>query len=278
MEGGRGQRPGVVKKTPSRAQAAAAKRKNQNTTRVFYLLLALIAVGGIGYLSYLSTRKTQATFVTSPIDTTLPRVESEGYLMGSPTAPVEVMELGDFECPGCAQFNAVTEPDVRARLVQPGTVRFRYVDFPLSMHRNTWNASRAAACADEQGKFWEMHDLLFQTQVRWNGEATGNPDKVFKDLGKQLGLNQKQFNDCIDTKKYQAKIQAHERIAASRKATGTPTFFVGGLQLTSKPTYDAIKQLVDSALKKSGTPINAGGGSDTAAGKKAAASKAPARP
>lgn len=278
MEAGRGQRSGVVKKPPSRAQAAAAKRKNQNTTRVFYLLLALIAVGGISYLSYLSTRKNQATFASSPIDTTLPKVESEGYVMGSPTAPVEVMELGDFECPGCAQFNAITEPDVRTRLVQPGIVRFRYVDFPLSIHRNTWNASRAAACADEQGKFWEMHDLLFQTQDRWNGEATGNPDKVFRDLGKQLGLNQKQFNDCIDTKKYQAKIQAHERIAVSRKAGGTPTFFVGGLQLTSKPTYDAIKQLVDSALKKSGTSVNAAGGSDTAAGKKAATSKAPARP
>jgi protein-disulfide isomerase len=269
----------VVKKNPppSRAQAAA-KRKNQNTTRIFYLLIALIAVGGIGYLSYLSTRKNQATFVSSPIDTTLPKVESEGYLVGSATAPVEIMELGDFECPGCAQFNAVTEPDIRTRLIQPGIVRFRYVDFPLSIHRNTWNASRAAACADEQGRFWEMHDLLFQTQDRWNGEATGNPDKVLKDLGKQLGLNQKQFNECIDTKKYQAKIQAHEAIAMSRKARGTPTFFVGNMELTSKPTYDAIKQLVDSALKKSGTPVNTAGGSDTAAGKKAAASKAPARP
>jgi protein-disulfide isomerase len=193
------------------------------------------------------------------------------------TGPVEIVLFTDFQCPFCAQF-ARTFREFQSKGVEGVQTTVRFKHFPLNIHPAAPLAHQAALAAGEQGKFWEMHDLLFQTQDRWNGEATGNPDKVFKDLGKQLGLNQKQFNDCIDTKKYQAKIQAHERIAASRKATGTPTFFVGGLQLTSKPTYDAIKQLVDSALKKSGTPINAGAGSDTAAGKKAAASKAPARP
>ena len=81
------------------------------------------------------------------------------------------------------------------------------------MHHNTWHASRAAACADEQGKFWEFHDALYQTQDQWNGEATGNPDKFMKQFGEQLGLDAIKFNQCVDTKKTQAKVQAHYQLA-----------------------------------------------------------------
>ena len=86
------------------------------------------------------------------------------------------------------------------------------------MHTNTWNASRAAACADEQGKFWEMHDAIFANQDRWDGEATSNPDKVLKQVGAQIpGINADQLDQCIDTKKTQAKIQAHYKLAMRRQ-------------------------------------------------------------
>ena len=256
---------------PARQRTPA--RRDPKSTRIFYLALAVIAVAGIGALGYLS-RRPSAPVVTQ-VDSTLPKVQSNGYVMGSPSAPIEVIEFGDFECPQCGRWATLTEPDVRTRLVQPGIVRMRYIDFPLSMHRNTWQASRAAACADEQGKFWPMHDKLFETQDDWNGIATRNPDDVFKRLAGQLGLNQQQFDQCVDTRKYQAKIQAHEALALQRRAEGTPTFIIGNQMVTQALTYDEFKKMVDQALTKSGAPLRTPVESGATKGATKGARKAP---
>jgi protein-disulfide isomerase len=249
VETGRGRKPGVVK----------ASKKASTSNRAFYLIIAVIAIGGIAALTYASTRS-NALANASPVDTTLPPVKSEGYVMGSPNAPLEVIEFGDFECPACGRFAVLTEPDLRKNLIDAGKIRWRFIDFPLSMHRNTWQASRAAACADEQGKFWPFHDLLYDNQDRWNTEATSNPDKLMKEYGRQLGLNAQQFDKCVDSKKYQAKIQAHLALGEQRKIQSTPTFVIGDQQVASALPYDQFKQLVDSALAKSGKPAPAAGG------------------
>ena len=238
-----------------------ATKKTSASNRAFYLIVAVIAVGGIAALTYASTRS-NAIVNASPIDTTLPPVKSEGYVMGSPNAPLEITEFGDFECPQCGRFATLTEPDIRKNLVNTGMIRFRFIDFPLPMHPNTWNASRAAACADEQGKFWEMHDALFANQDHWDGEATSNPDKVLKQIGAQVVPDKSKFDQCVDTKATQAKVQAHWKIGEARHVDGTPTLLIGGQQIASALTYDQVKQLVDSALAKTGKAAPAGG--DTA--------------
>jgi protein-disulfide isomerase len=253
----------MVKQTPSKGKGRTAPARTKNSTRIFYLALAVVAVAGIGALSWMSRRP--ADRLVSPIDSTLPKVQSNGYVIGSANAPIEVVEYGDFECPSCARFATLTEPDVRSRLVDKGIIRFRWIDFPLSMHRNTWPASRAAACADEQGKFWEMHDALFQAQDEWNGESTNNPNPIFKRMAGQLGLNQQQFDQCVDTKKYQAKVQAHEQLAEQQHIGATPSFIVGGKIVEGPRPYDEFKSIVDDALAKSGSPMATP--SDTAATK-----------
>jgi len=256
----------VVKQTPAKGKRQAQPTKN--STRIFYLALAVVAVAGIGALSWMAKRP--AARDASPFDSTLPKVQSNGYVIGSPSAPIEVIEFGDFECPQCARFASLTEPDVRSRLVDKGVVRFRFIDFPLSMHRNTWQASRAAACADEQGKFWQMHDALFQAQDQWNGEATSSPNDVFKSLAKQTGLNQRQFDQCVDTKKTQAKVQAHEELAIQQHINATPSFIIGGKIQEGAVTYDEFKSLVDAALAKSGSPMATPADSSKRGGPKAA--------
>ena len=238
--------------TPPKGRPAPPRRSSKSSN-IFYLALAVIAVCGIGALTWLSTRPKERA--ASPVDSTLPKVQSNGYVMGSASAPLEVIEFGDFECPQCGRFASITEPDVRARLIEPGIIRLRYIDFPLSMHQNTWQASRAAACADEQGKFWPMHDVIFQNQDQWNGEATRNPDAVFKRLAAQLQLNQQQFDSCVDTKRTQAKVQAHQQIALQRNIQATPSFIIGSKIIEGSRTYDEFKELVDEALAKSGSPV-----------------------
>jgi protein-disulfide isomerase len=211
------------------------------------MALGAVAVLGIVALSWSATRpKVTAT----GIDPTLPALKAEGYLLGSATAPVEVIEFADFECPGCGQFATLTEPDIRARLVNTGKIRMRYMDYPLPMHKNTWDASLAAACANEQGKFWEMHDLIFQNQDKWNGEATGRPRGPLRDLAQILQLDMTKYGTCMDAEKYRAQIQANLQEAERRQVTQTPTFIIGDKLIPGAIPFDMFNKLVDAELAK----------------------------
>jgi protein-disulfide isomerase len=235
VDGGRGRRPGVV---------TAAKRRGPG--RGFWVALGMVALLGIAALSWLASRpKTTATRV----DASLPPVKSEGYLLGSGTAPLEVIEFADFECPACGQFATLTEPDVRTRLVNTGQVRIRYIDFPLPMHKNTWDASLAAACANDQGKFWQMHDALFANQDRWNTEATSRPRGPIGELAKSVGLDMAKYGACMDADTHRAKIQSHLAEAEKRNIGSTPTFVFNGTVVPSALPYDTFKKYVDDAAK-----------------------------
>ena len=246
--GGRGRRPGVV---------TSAKRGGP--PRGFWIALGVVALLGIAGLSWMASRpKTQVT----RLDPNLPAMKAEGYVLGSATAPVEVVEFADFECPACGQFATLTEPDVRTRLVNTGQVRMRFIDYPLPMHRNTWDASLAAACANDQGKFWEMHDAIFANQDRWNTEATSRPRGPIAELAKGVGLDMAKYESCMDADTHRAKIQSHLAEAEKRQIGSTPTFVFNGLVVPGAVPYDRFKQLVDSAPKAA--PARA----DTAAGAK----------
>jgi len=236
LEAGRGRRPDVVKKSK-----AASK-----STTPFYAVLGVVAIAGIGALAYVASRpKNVATTVETP---TIAAGEAQGYLLGKPDAPVQVIEFADFECPACGQFATLAEPDIRKRLIDAGTISYRFYDYPLPMHKNTWPASNAAACADEQGKFWEMHDQLFDAQDQWNGAATSRPKSVFQGYAKALGLDVSKWEACYDAKKYEPRIKANEQMAVKRGASQTPTFVIGNKMVGGAISYDHFKALVDSAL------------------------------
>jgi protein-disulfide isomerase len=223
----------------------AAKRGGP--PRAFWLALAVVAVIGVGTLAFVASRpKTQVT----QIDPTLPPLKAEGYVLGSPTAPVEVIEFADFECPACGQYATITEPDVRTTLVNTGQVRVRYMDFPLPMHKNTWDASLAAACANAQGKFWEMHDALFANQDRWNGEATSRPRPVIAEYAKALRLDMAKYGACMDAETYRPQIQATLMEAERRGVRSTPTFVFNGTMVANALPYDVFKKHVDEAANR----------------------------
>lgn len=232
----KGRRPGVVK---------ASKKSSSN--RGFYLAIVLVAVVGIAALAYLTTRPARNVI---EVDPTLPPVEAVGYVMGSPDAPIEVLEFADFECPGCAQFAILTAPDVKQRLVETGQIRLRLFDFPLPQHRNAWTASLSAACANEQGRVWEMHDAIFGAQTRWNTQRTSDPLPVMVDLARGIGLDVPRFQECVESRKYQANVQAHMNEAQRRGVQSTPSFIIGDRMIPGAIGYDTFKAYVDSALAK----------------------------
>lgn len=235
---------------------AANQRGRRNVVRessrpkAFIPILIVIAIAGASILGYVMSRKpAEPEFKPITVDPATAGTE-QGYLLGKPDAPVKIIEYADFECPACGHFAAITEPDVRKRLVETGIANFTFLDFPLVQHRNSQAASNAAACADEQGKFWPMHDQIFNGQPDWNTQATNNPKPVFRRYAESLGLNVKQWEDCYDSRKYQRRIEANYASGERLKVTQTPTFFVGGKMSAGAPSYDALKAMVDSAAKK----------------------------
>jgi len=238
-------------------QSAKSKDRRPNVVRNastrpkgLYAILVLIAVVGASILAYTMSRKptTAATppLTANPANAGPPR----GYLIGKPDAPVQIIEFADFECPACGRFATITEPDVRMRIVDAGLASFTYYDFPLPQHLNSQPASNAAACADEQGKFWPMHDQLYGAQDQWNTQATDNPKPMFMKYASAVGLDMAQFESCYDARKHQNRILANLAEGARRRVNSTPTFIVGDRQVSNALSYDELKAMVDEAAKK----------------------------
>ncbi|MEO8622556.1 MAG: DsbA family protein [bacterium] len=225
---------------PSVVRAAKRGGPGQN----FWIALGAVAVIGIGALSWVSTRSKAAPVAFDP------NLKAKGYLLGNASAPVEIIEYADFECPSCGQYASLTEPDVRTRLVNTGKVRIKYLDFPLSMHKNTWDASLAASCANDQGKFWEMHDQIFANQDKWNGEATSKPRKPLGAIAQGLGLDMTKYDACMDAETHRGQIQANEAEGERRGVNSTPSFVIGGQLYPGALSFDALNKIVETELAK----------------------------
>jgi protein-disulfide isomerase len=225
----------VVKATPKKSRTP------------FLILVAVIAAAGAGGIWYALQGGKQAPIVLNADLATLP--QGEGYLKGDPNAPVTIAEFGDFECPQCARFTTIEEPDVQARLIATGKANFRFFDFPLTqIHRNTLTASLAASCAADQGKFWEMHDAIFAAQDEWNGQVTGNPRKYMDQYAAKVGLDQNVYKECMTSQKNLARIQANQKVGNDRGVGGTPTFMIGDRVYQQLYLADDIVRIVDSLI------------------------------
>jgi protein-disulfide isomerase len=243
---------------PTRDRNAPPKKfvktaRASSRPKAFFWVLGGIALGGVGALGYVASKPKSTSAVRDIADTTNAG-PAQGYLIGKVDAPVKILEYADFECPSCGGFATVTEPDVRTRIIEPGLANLTYFDFPLTQHRNTLAASNAAACADEQGKFWPMHDRIFQGQEEWNGEATDAPKPFFKRYAGEIGLDVAKWESCYDARKYQKRINANLADGLKRGVNSTPTFIIGNKMYPGMRNYDELKKLVDS-VGKTATPV-----------------------
>lgn len=219
--------------------------KPQKSPVPFYALLALVAAVG-AYVLYTVTRPT-APVAIAVAPGTAP-VEASGYLYGNADAPISIIEYADFECGGCAQFNVLVTPDIKSRIVDAGLASFRFYDFPLNIHPNAMAAHLAAACADDQNKFWVMHDRIFAGQIDWNTQATRNPRKQLEGYAKELGLDMTAWNACYNSQKHVARIEANRNAGIRMGVGSTPTVQVGDRLYPGGLSSDQIKQIVDSLV------------------------------
>ncbi|MBM3904556.1 MAG: protein-disulfide isomerase [Thaumarchaeota archaeon] len=169
-------------------------------------------------------------------------------ILGDPNAPITIVEFGDYQCFYCNKFFHDTEHQIFDNYIKTGKAKLIFKDFTI-IGPDSVVAAHAAHCADEQGKFWEYHDTLYNN---WNGENNGwaSSQNQLK-FAKQLELDEAKFTECMNSEKYIAKIQTSSEDAKTLGLTGTPAFFVIGpnskiVKIPGAQPYDVFANILDS--------------------------------
>jgi protein-disulfide isomerase len=210
----------------------------------FYAILALLALAGLGVLAYLLRRPNTTSIPANVTVQASDTLGFRGYLKGSPDAPVEITEFADYQCPFCQTFATLQLPTIEERLIKTGRVRWRYRDFPLQQHPFARLAAHSAACADEQGKYWEQHQRIYEGQSEWAGAR--NADPIFRNYARASGLDLGRYDACMKAGKYAGRIQASYNEGVQLGVSSTPTLLVSGRLYRGRFDSDAITKLVDS--------------------------------
>ena len=175
-------------------------------------------------------------------------------IIGNPDASITIIEFSDFQCPFCARFHIQTLPTLMEEYIEKGTVKLVFRDFPIqSIHPNAVPASVAAECANEQGKFKQMHDILFERQNQWSNLETIYAMELFNQYASEIQLEQEQFSSCLSTAKYVKEIQNDLNDGRAYGITGTPGFFIGNqeigfVELKGAQPFESFKKVIDSQL------------------------------
>ena len=167
---------------------------------------------------------------------------------GRPDAPVTVYEMSDFQCPYCRAFALTTMPLLEREYVQTGKVRLVYINLPLTtLHANAARAAELAVCAARQGKFWPMHDLLFQRQDGWASRKDAGP--YFLALADTAGLTRGDVVRCLNSQSVRAEVRTDSTRAAQAGGRSTPTFYIEGGLLEGAAPVEVFRAVLDSVYR-----------------------------
>ncbi len=195
------------------------------------LVIAAVAL----LITFVNTNQADPAAIMSEI------VDENSHSIGE--GEVQVVEFGDFQCPACAQ----AFPDVqRLKEEFEGDITFVYKHFPLPGHANARPAADAAEAAGAQGKFWEMHDKLFETQSQWASVA--DPTSIFAQYAEELELDREAFTEALTSSAHAETISDDQSDGYAVGVSGTPTFFINGKQQSSFD-YETLKSAIEAELE-----------------------------
>ncbi len=158
--------------------------------------------------------------------------QGNGYLearsKGSPTAPITVFEMSDFQCPYCRRHAVETFPAIERRYVATGKVRWVFINFPLTeLHPNAAPAAEFALCAAKLNRFWPVHDLLFRHQARW--APLKDPGPFFMSLADSAGIPRSEIVPCLERGETRPLVRGEAEGAARSGVASTPSFYIQGV-------------------------------------------------
>ena len=177
----------------------------------------------------------------------LRELESNAVVLGDVNAPVTLIEFGDYQCTFCTKFFFETKPSIEKNYVESGKLKMIFVDNAIN-GRESVNAAEASWCANDQGRYWDYHNKLYQERKGYSVGAF-KKDKLVQYAG-DLGLNQEEFEGCYEARKYKDKVAASTRSAPLFGARGTPSFLLNGKVISGAQPYSVFEQLIEAELSK----------------------------
>ena len=237
-------------------KAQRTKKKRQQRMRTvlgvggFIILVVLILISPTIYNSL----KPAGSFIRI---TPVAYPFENGKSLGDPNAIVKIEVYADFQCPACKEFTDSVEMQLfQSTYISSGQVYFEFMNWPFidtgKVTKESHQSANAAMCANEQGRFWDYHDILFANQ---SGENLGAfTDKRLQTFAESLGLDMTAFNKCFKADKYSAEVEAEYQKGISLKVDSTPTVILNGQILSPGfiPTYAQLKSAIDAALASGG--------------------------
>ena len=168
-------------------------------------------------------------------------IPSKDVFVGDPKAPVTLTEYGDYESEACAKVNAVVEKLLE---LYPGKVKFNFRHFPLTrIHQHAMKAAEASLGAAQEGKFWEMHTMLFAHRRRLGAIS-------LREYAKDVGVVNKKFLDHLVDSTYGWQVRSDLLEGLNKGVRDVPAFFINGVPFTGKPTFESLKKGIEDALKQ----------------------------
>ncbi|CAN5877486.1 DsbA family protein [soil metagenome] len=172
-----------------------------------------------------------------------------GRIRGNAAAPIWLIEVSDFQCPYCKRWHDETYQVIDKEFVQTGKVRLAFLNFPIpSIHPNALAAAEAAMCASVQGKFWPMHESLFNKQDAW--AKMNNPMPAFDSLSQAAGVDINRWRACVAGHAALALIDADRDRLGTRGVQSTPTFFVGDESVLGAQPVDSFRVIINRQIAK----------------------------
>jgi len=231
---GRGPRP------PDRPSRPAPRPTGRPLVlTVLTLLTLLLAAGTPGEASAQSPIPTDPSVLQERAD--------RARVLGDTAAPIQIVEVSDFQCPFCARFWHETFPELERLYIETGKVEYIWISLTSAGHRYAWPAGEAAFCAGGAGLFWPMHDLLFENQEEWAGSE--NPSEHFVRYAGEIGLDREEFRDCI-LEDRPAPLLIRDLQSVSRAGIdGTPFFIIDNqVSIQGAVPLANFRSVLDSAL------------------------------
>ncbi len=177
--------------------------------------------------------------------------EGQLPIQGDKNASVTIVEFSDFECPFCKAFFDDAYPEIKEKYIDTGKVKFSYRHFPLSsIHPNAQIAAEASECANEQDKFWEYHDILFNNQSSWASLTGDLLNSTLADYAGQAGMDTTKFSSCLASGKYADQVAEDLSAGSAAGVDGTPAFFINGQRMVGAQPFSEFERVIEEELQK----------------------------
>ena len=186
------------------------------------VVIAIVVASSLNFDSNTNTENAGTDSSVSPLSFSS-LITSDTPLKGDPSAPITLIEFGDFQCPNCGRFARDTSPQIEASYVESGQVSMAFKHFTV-VGPDSKPAAMASQCANDQGMFWEFHDELYNNQGHENSGWASRDN--LKQIASNMGLDKQSFDSCLDSNKYKSLVDSDLALAKQIDFTGTPSFLI----------------------------------------------------